>query len=255
MTNAAARSVGLGHLRAQPVDVVVVAVDGDQRAAVDRGLTILPASRSPGIEHDRLEPGPSRGAATALARLPVEAQATVVKPSCWAADSATATTRSLNEWVGLPLSSLTHSGSCRAPRPACRPGPAGSCRGSGSPGAAGSCPTGSSAAYRHIDCGPVSMPARVRPPAHHGRIRSRAVRSTPCTRTGSEGEAWRRSRDSRSESRGRARSARRQSGCSHAEGSPHLPRAVAGTDLAPAASSRARWLPGLHRAVSLCPSG
>ena len=34
----------------------------------------------------------------------------VVKPELRAAASATATTRSLNEWVGLPLSSLTHSG-------------------------------------------------------------------------------------------------------------------------------------------------
>ena len=48
-------------------------------------------------------------AATLLARLPVLAQDTVVKPKARAADRATETTRSLNEWVGLPLSSLTCS--------------------------------------------------------------------------------------------------------------------------------------------------
>ena len=42
-------------------------------------------------------------AATELARLPVEAQANRVKPSASAAVSATETTRSLNEWVGLAL--------------------------------------------------------------------------------------------------------------------------------------------------------
>ena len=40
----------------------------------------------------------------------MEAQAKRVKPSAWAAVSATETTRSLNEWVGLALSSLTQSG-------------------------------------------------------------------------------------------------------------------------------------------------
>jgi hypothetical protein len=39
----------------------------------------------------------------------VEAQDTVVKPKARAADRATDTTRSLNECVGLALSSLTHS--------------------------------------------------------------------------------------------------------------------------------------------------
>ena len=49
-------------------------------------------------------------AATELARLPVEAQAMRSKPSSRAAVIATETTRSLNEWVGLAESSLTHSG-------------------------------------------------------------------------------------------------------------------------------------------------
>ena len=52
-------------------------------------------------------------AATELARLPVEAQAKRVKPSACAAVRATETTRSLNEWVGLAESSLTHSGARR----------------------------------------------------------------------------------------------------------------------------------------------
>ncbi len=45
-------------------------------------------------------------ALTALARLPVEAQAIVSKPSSWARASATETTRSLNEWVGFAVSFL-----------------------------------------------------------------------------------------------------------------------------------------------------
>ena len=49
-------------------------------------------------------------AATELARFPVEAHAYRVNPSALAAVSATDTTRSLNEWVGLAESSLTHSG-------------------------------------------------------------------------------------------------------------------------------------------------
>ncbi len=52
-------------------------------------------------------------AATELARLPVDAQATEVKPRPFAAVSASDTTRSLKAWVGLPLSSLTHSGAVK----------------------------------------------------------------------------------------------------------------------------------------------
>ncbi len=39
----------------------------------------------------------------------MEAQATVVNPCSRAADSATETTLSLNEWVGFALSSLIHN--------------------------------------------------------------------------------------------------------------------------------------------------
>ena len=48
-------------------------------------------------------------AATALARLPVEAQAATLKPSWRALVSATDTTRSLNEPVGFTVSFLTHT--------------------------------------------------------------------------------------------------------------------------------------------------
>ena len=70
---------------------------------------VLPASRLDGITTTEFWPARAAAAATALARLPVEAHAIVVSPSRRAADWATATTRSLNEWVGLPESSLTHS--------------------------------------------------------------------------------------------------------------------------------------------------
>ena len=68
-----------------------------------------------------MEGTPARAAcaATELARLPVEAQAKRVKPSPRAAVSATETTRSLNEWVGLAESSLTHRGA-RSPSSAAR---------------------------------------------------------------------------------------------------------------------------------------
>ena len=72
-------------------------------------------------------PARAAWAATELARLPVEAQANRVKPKPRAAVSAVETTRSLNEWVGLAESSLTHSGArdARPRRPGRRPVPAG----------------------------------------------------------------------------------------------------------------------------------
>ncbi len=54
-------------------------------------------------------------AATAPARLPVEAQATVSKPSSIARASATETTRSLNECVGFAVSFLIQI----SPTPSC----------------------------------------------------------------------------------------------------------------------------------------
>ena len=58
-------------------------------------------------------PARAAWAATELARLPVEAHAATLNPSWRALVSATDTTRSLNEPVGLAVSSLTHS----SPRP------------------------------------------------------------------------------------------------------------------------------------------
>ena len=52
-------------------------------------------------------PAAAAWAATAFARLPVEAQATTSKPSSRAFASATATTRSLNECVGFAVSFFT----------------------------------------------------------------------------------------------------------------------------------------------------
>src|SRR4051812_20002853 len=83
-------------------------------------------------------------AATELARLPVDAHANRVNPKPCAAVRAVDTTRSLNEWVGLAESSLTHTGPRRP-----RASPRASERISGvQPGSrltreAGSCPTGS----------------------------------------------------------------------------------------------------------------
>ena len=70
---------------------------------------IFCGSRSAGISTTDRMPARAAAAATALARLPVDGQASTVKPSSRAAASATATTRSLNEWVGFPRSSLIHS--------------------------------------------------------------------------------------------------------------------------------------------------
>src|SRR4051812_40901725 len=76
-------------------------------------VTTLPGSRSAGM--NTIEGTPTRAAcaATELARLPVDAQAYRSKPSACAAVNGTDTTRSLNEWVGLPESSFTHSGARR----------------------------------------------------------------------------------------------------------------------------------------------
>ena len=58
----------------------------------------------------RGQPGGRRLRRVALARLPVEAQATVPKPNSLAFESATETTRSLNDSVGwLTASFLTQS--------------------------------------------------------------------------------------------------------------------------------------------------
>ncbi len=67
---------------------------------------------------DRM-PARAAAAATAFARLPVDGQARTLKPSSTAAARATATTRSLKEWVGLARSSLTHRLRIPSSRPSC----------------------------------------------------------------------------------------------------------------------------------------
>lgn len=61
----------------------------------------LPISRSLGMKTQHSMPAWAAMAAVELARLPVEAQLTVVKPSSRARVSATETTRSLKESVGI----------------------------------------------------------------------------------------------------------------------------------------------------------
>ena len=63
-------------------------------------LSTLFCSRSAGISTQLSKPALAAFAATELARLPVEAQATTLKPNSRARESATATTRSLKLNVG-----------------------------------------------------------------------------------------------------------------------------------------------------------
>ena len=93
-------------------------------------------------------------AATELARLPVEAHAATLKPSSRARVSATETTRSLNEPVGLTVSFFTHSS--ESPSSA----PKRSARNNGvKPAPRSTAPSalaGSRSAYRQIVLGPAA---------------------------------------------------------------------------------------------------
>src|SRR5690606_37073634 len=194
-------------------------------------------------------------AATELARLPVEAQATRVKPSPRAAVSATDTTRSLNEWVGLAESSLTHSGACKPISAAsASAGTSGVSPGSSVTRDFGSCPTGSRAAYRHWFGGPAAISSRVTAASAAG---SYAISSGPkhCQQA-----CW----AARGYSVPQPRQIRARAGLSDAtvdtvmvRPSSHLPHAVVGRSWhlsrSASASSRARWLPGCHRAVPSTP--
>ena len=66
-------------------------------------------SRSAGQKTAASMPSAAARAATAFARLPVEEQASVSRPSSWAFAHATATTRSLNECVGFDVSSFSQT--------------------------------------------------------------------------------------------------------------------------------------------------
>ena len=85
---------------------------------------IFSRSRSAGMKMHASSPSAAAWAATAPARLPVEAQASTFSPSSRAFADATATTRSLNEWVGFAASILMCSSRRPSARPAGAPRPA-----------------------------------------------------------------------------------------------------------------------------------
>ena len=88
-------------LRAEAVDLVVGAVDADDLGPVDAGAEDLgPLQVGRARRCTLSSPAAAALAATLLARLPVEAQPTVVKPNSRALLRATETTRSLNDSVG-----------------------------------------------------------------------------------------------------------------------------------------------------------
>src|SRR5437763_14682118 len=124
-------------------------------------VRILLGSRSAGTKTIDGTPARAAWAATELARLPVEAQAKRVNPSPRAAVSATDTTRSLNERVGLAESSLTHNGAAMPTSAASADaGTNGVNPGVRVPRAAGSWPTGSSPAAVQIVLPPAAIHSR-----------------------------------------------------------------------------------------------
>ena len=106
--------VDAGELGAQTVDVVVVALDRNEVAAVDRGrddLALLEIGRArtrscASRRAPRARRPSSRGCRSTRRR-------TTLNPNSSALLSATETTRSLNEFVGLRVSFLSHT----SPRP------------------------------------------------------------------------------------------------------------------------------------------
>src|SRR6202171_4620996 len=123
-------------------------------------LTSLAGSRATGMNTKHSRPARAAYAATALARLPVDAHAIVSKPFDRAQLIATDTTRSLNEFVGFMLSFFRYR--FRSPSSA----PSRSAFTSGvipSPSVTTGVDssTGSRSRYRHIDLGPCSMRSRL----------------------------------------------------------------------------------------------
>ncbi len=98
-------------------------------------------------------------AATALARLPVDAHAATLNPNSSAFDNATDVTRSLNEFVGLTVSFFTHT----SPRPSSAASRSARTRGvNPAPrSTAGFRSLGSRSAYRQIDSGPAAIFSRL----------------------------------------------------------------------------------------------
>src|SRR5664280_1051933 len=118
-------------------------------------MVILAVSRSEGISTTDSMPARAAWAATELARFPVEAHAATLKPSWRALVSATDTTRSLNDPVGLAVSSLIHnspSPSSAARRSARTRGVHPAPRSTGAASV-----TGRRSAYRQIDLGPAAI--------------------------------------------------------------------------------------------------
>ena len=89
-------AVGVSHLRAQAVDVVVVAAHGDDARTIDAGAGDLAELEIVGDEDDSTT-DPSRAAceATLPARFPVDAHEKTEKPNSTARVAAIDTTRSL----------------------------------------------------------------------------------------------------------------------------------------------------------------
>ncbi len=115
----------------------------------------LAVSRSLGMSTTDSIPARAAWAATELARFPVDAQAAILNPSWRALVSATETTRSLNEPVGLAVSSLIHnspSPSSAAKRSARTKGVNPAPRSTGAASA-----TGNRSAYLQIDRGPAAI--------------------------------------------------------------------------------------------------
>src|SRR6266436_4662155 len=97
-------------------------------------------------------------AATELARLPVDAHAATLNPSSRALVSATDTTRSLNDPVGLTVSFLIHSSprpSSAARRSARTSGVKPAPRSTGEPAS-----VGNNGAYRQMLSGPLAIDSR-----------------------------------------------------------------------------------------------
>jgi hypothetical protein len=89
-----------GNFAAQPVDVIVIAFDFDDIRFIDQIAQDLRRFQVAWNNTIAAHAGRRRMGRTELARLPVDAQATVSNPSSRARVSATATTRSLKERVG-----------------------------------------------------------------------------------------------------------------------------------------------------------
>ncbi len=106
-------------------------------------------SRLAGTSTTASRPSAAARAATAFARLPVDEHESVVRPSSIAFAAATATTRSLNECVGLAVSSFSQSSP--SPSVSARRGAWTSGVKPGASRCSAGAATGSRSAYRQID--------------------------------------------------------------------------------------------------------